>query len=94
MKTGILETRDVLEAVNELAIIIIKHAKDGVQVSDISAIVLNIMNSDDTKKALVKAVENVTTVPAELSDIDFAEGLELGKVQLTYLPKILAALKG
>jgi hypothetical protein len=52
------------------------------------------MNSDDTKKALVKAVENVTAVPAELADIDLAEGLELGKVQLTYLPKILAALKG
>jgi urease gamma subunit len=94
MKTGILETRDVLEAVNEIAIIIIKHAKDGVQISDISAIVLNIMNSDDTKKALVKAVENVTAVPAELADIDLAEGLELGKVQLEYLPKILAALKG
>lgn len=94
MKTGILETRDVLEAVNEIAIIIIKHAKDGVQISDIGAIVLNIMNSDDTKKALVKAVENVTAVPAELADIDLSEGMELGKVQLGYLPKILAALKG
>jgi hypothetical protein len=51
------------------------------------------MNSDAAKIALVKAVENILAVPKEISDIDLGEGLELGKVQLNYLPKILEALR-
>jgi hypothetical protein len=90
---GIIETEDVLVAVNELSLVVIQHVKDGVQVSDIGAIVFQLMNSDAAKVALVKAVENILAVPKEIGDIDLGEGLELGKVQLSYLPKILEALR-
>jgi hypothetical protein len=93
MSTGIKETKDVLVAANELTLVIIKHVKDGIAVSDIPAIVSELMGSDAFKLALVDAVTGVTNVPAEIKDIDFAEGMELGKVQLDYVPRILEALK-
>lgn len=93
MSTGIQETKEVLIAANELTLVVIKHVKDGVAVSDIPAIVSEIIASDSFKLALVDAVKGVTNVPAEIKDIDLTEGMELGKVQLAYVPKILEALK-
>jgi hypothetical protein len=90
---GIQDVKEVLIASNELTLVVIKHVKDGIAVSDIPAIVSELMTSDAFKLALVDAVKGVTNVPAEIKDIDFAEGMELGKVQLEYVPKILEALK-
>jgi hypothetical protein len=90
---GIQETKEVLIASNELTLVVIKHVKDGIAVSDIPAIVSELIASDSFKLALVDAVKGVTNVPAEIKDIDFAEGMELAKVQLEYVPKILEALK-
>jgi len=90
---GIQDVKEVLIASNELTLVVIKHVKDGVAVSDIPAIVSELMTSDSFKLALVDAVKGVTNVPAEIKDIDFTEGMELGKVQLGYVPKILDALK-
>jgi hypothetical protein len=90
---GIQETKEVLIAANELTLVVIKHVKDGIAVSDIPAIVSELMTSDAFKLALVDAVKGVTNVPAEIKDIDFTEGMELGKVQLGYVPKIIEALK-
>lgn len=93
MTVGIQETKEVLIAANELTLVVIKHVKDGVAVSDIPAIVSELIASDSFKLALVDAVKGVTNVPAEIKDIDLTEGMELGKVQLAYVPKILEALK-
>lgn len=93
MSQGIQETSEVLVAANELGLVVIKHVKDGVSASDIPAIVSELVASDSFKLALTKAVTNVTQVPAEIADIDFAEGMELAKIQLSYVPKILASLK-
>jgi hypothetical protein len=90
---GIQETKEVLIAANELTLVVIKHVKDGIAVSDIPAIVSELMTSDAFKLALVDAITGITNVPAEIKDIDFVEGMELGKVQLGYVPKILEALK-
>jgi hypothetical protein len=90
---GIQETKEVLIAANELTLVVIKHVKDGIAVSDIPAIVSELIASDSFKLALVDAVKGVTNVPAEIKDIDFAEGMELAKVQLGYVPKLLEALK-
>jgi hypothetical protein len=90
---GITETKEVLIAVNELSLVVIKHVKDGVSVADLPAIVSELVGSDSFKLALVSAVTGITNVPAEVKDIDFTEGMELAKVQLGYVPKLLEALK-
>jgi hypothetical protein len=90
---GIQDTKEVLIASNELTLVVIKHVKDGVSVADVPAIVSELIASDSFKLALVDAVKGVTNVPAEIKDIDFAEGMELAKVQLGYVPKLLEALK-
>lgn len=90
---GITETKEVLVAVNELGLVVIKHVKDGVSVADVPAIVSELVASDSFKLALVSAVTGITNVPAEVKDVDFTEGMELAKVQLGYVPKILEALK-
>jgi hypothetical protein len=92
--TGIKETKEVLEAVNELACVIIKHVRDGVQFTDVPAIILELVSSDSFRTTLTKAIENVTQVPGEIADLDVSEGSELAIAQTMYLPKILAALKG
>ncbi len=91
--TGIQETKEVLVAVNEIAIVIVKHVKDGVSVSDIPAIVSELIGSDSFKTTLTAAITNITQVPAEIKDIDLLEGGELAICQASYLPKILEALK-
>jgi len=90
---GIEETKEVLVASNELGLVIAKHVKDGPQATDIAAIAMELFGSDAFKLALVKAIENVKQVPAEVKDIDLEEGLELAKLQLQYIPKFLEALK-
>lgn len=90
---GITETKEVLVAVNELGLVVIKHVKDGVSVADVPAIVSELVASDSFKLALVSAVTGITNVPAEVKDVDFTEGMELAKVQLGYVPQLLAALK-
>jgi len=90
---GIKETKEVLIAVNELALIIIKHVKDGVQVSDIPAIAVEMFRNEAFKDAIANAVKDIAMVPAEVKDINVEEGLELAKEQISYLPRLLEALK-
>lgn len=91
---GIQETKEVLEATNELGLVVIKHVKDGVSVSDVPAIVSELMNSDAFRQTLTRAVTGITQVPAEVADIDFRERMELAQTQIGYVPRIIAALKG
>lgn len=90
---GIKETKEALIGVNELAIEIVKHAKDGIQASDAVAILDDFKNNPELKAALEAAIENIKGVPAEVSDMSLKEGIELAIVQVSYAPKIIEALK-
>lgn len=91
--TGIQETKEVLVAVNELALVVIKHVKDGVSIGDVTAIISDIIATESFKASLAAAVVGITNVPAEIKDIDIIEGGELAICQASFLPKILEALK-
>ena len=90
---GIKETKEVLVAVNELALIIIKHVKDGLQVSDVPSIALEMFMNEAFKDAIANAVNNISLVPEEVKDLSVEEGLELAKEQISYLPRLLDGLK-
>lgn len=92
-KLGVQETKDVLVAVNELALFVAQRAKDGLGVDDAMALVQKVMGDEEFKLVMMKAAIAVKNLPAELKDLDIAEGVELAQLQLTYLPKLVQALK-
>lgn len=94
MKEGIQETKEVLLALNELSLMLVKHLKDGFQLGkDSAAIVGELMMNTELKASLSKAAENVSKVPAELKDLDVSEGVELAISQAVFVPKLIEALK-
>lgn len=88
-KKGIKETKEVLVGVNEFSLFMIARAKDGLGFDDALALFAN----SELKAHLAKAFEDVKEVKAELNDLDLEEGLDLAKVQISYVPKIVAAVK-
>lgn len=92
-KVGISETAEVLVALNELSLVIIKHARDGLNVADVPAIIIELMANDAYKSALGRAIDGISAVPAEVKDLQLEEGFELAKTQFSYLPKLLEAMK-
>ena len=90
---GIKETKELLTGVNEIAVRLIKIFKDGVQLSDVGQLII-LAQTDEALKAAVKAAgDAVQKVPEELQDLTVLEGIELGMLQMSYVPKILEALK-
>lgn len=91
---GIQESKDVLVAVNELSLGVIKVVKDGVQpVQDVAGLIAA-LQQEPLKSSLSLAIQNISAVPSEIKDVDLSEGVELAAVQLSYIPKIVQALKG
>lgn len=90
---GIQEVKDVLVALNEVGIFLASRLKDGAGVDDVVALVTKLSTDDEFKLIIAAAVAAMKHVPAELKDLDLVEGVELAQLQLSYLPKIIAAAK-
>ena len=90
---GIKETKEALVGVNELAIVIAKHLKDGAQASDIMAVVDEFKTNPELMAKLEAARDNIAAVPEEIKDISWLEGGELVVTQVSYVPKLIEALK-
>lgn len=87
---GIEESKEVLVAVNDVAVKMIGLVKKGMGLNDIVALLAD----EELKASIMKAVENISKVPSEISSIDLAEGLELVQLEIGLIPKIMEALKG
>lgn len=91
---GVKETKEVLIGANEVAILAVEVLKDGVQLGHDFSVVYDRLTKDQAfKEKLAAAYENISAVPQELGDLDFFEMIDLGKTQLDYVPKFLAAAK-
>lgn len=94
MNKGIKETKEVVDAAVAIALVVIKHAKDGFQVGkDSAAIVGELLSNDDVKAVIAKAVDGIKEVPAEIKDISGEEGVELAVHAALKVPAIISALK-
>ena len=94
MEHGVKESKELLVGLNELALLMVKHFKDGFQLSkDVPAIVMELLSNSELKEALSKAAEGVSQVPDEVKDMDANEVLELVMVQVQFVPQILESLK-
>lgn len=92
-KKGIKETKEVLMAAKVLSLLIIKKAKDGIQVSDGVDIAAALLLDAEIKGAVSAALEKINEVPAEMKDLDILEGMDLAKFVLDSIPEYIEALK-
>lgn len=92
-KLGIKETKEALDGLNSLSEEIVSLAKDGIQMGDAVKLAEDIMLKPEFKAKLAAAIEGIQKVPAEIKDIDFAEGIELAQFEYEGVKKILEALK-
>jgi hypothetical protein len=92
-KMEIKETKELLVGVNEIALLVVKRLKDGVQLEDFVAF-WNAFTQDAEFKAKVQAAyEKANEVPAELGDLQVGEIVELVGVQVGYVPKFVEVFK-
>lgn len=90
---GIKESKEALSGAFALAICVIEVAKDGLQFSDALALFNKIQSDPALKQELDDALSGLKHVPGEMSDLDGAEGIELGIHVMSEVPALLAALK-
>ena len=93
MAVGIQETLEVVQALNEVALVLAKNFKDGVQVGDAVTIVTQLLSDDAFKAKLGKAFENVGKVPAEIAEFGLDDAAVLFTEEIAFVPKLIAAFK-
>lgn len=92
--TGVKELKEIVVfAVGDLAPLVVKQLKDGVQYTDAVAFYEAFTQNEEFKSHMIAAYENFGGALAEVKDIDLSEGIELGMTAASQVPKILAALK-
>lgn len=85
---GIAQTKKVLLSAMTLAVEVIKVAKDGIQLADVSTL----LNSEPVKASVADLFVAIKDVPAELGDITLAEGIELAMAAASKVPDLIGAL--
>ncbi len=89
----IKETKELLIGLNELSLLLIDRLKDGIGMDDMTAIWAKLRDDEEFKAKIEAAYKDANKIPAEVKDIDLAEGLDLVQAQIAYIPKIIEKLK-
>ena len=90
---GIKETREVIQAFNELVIFFLGRFKDGVQFEDFTAFYSDIISNPDMKDLMLRAFSNYDQIQAAVKDIDVYEACQLLSDQVAFIPRIVESLK-
>lgn len=93
-EVGTQNLKECVVAANEISVFLISRLRDGVDLSDAAALVQKLISDAEFKAVIEAAVKDIGQVKGEVKDLSLAEGLALAEVQLSYVPKIVAALKG
>lgn len=89
-KFGVKATEEVLVLVKTVALSIIAEvSKDGYQMTDLLAF----LKSPELEKSLAPVVKDLTMVPAELTELDVWDDIELGKFAYGIVQELVGALK-
>lgn len=88
---GIKETKELLVAADEVALVVVANIKNGVG-GEFTAFYEKLTTDPEFKAKLQAAWDKHAEIPAEMGDIDVGEGLELAMLEISYIPKFLAAL--
>jgi hypothetical protein len=89
-KYGTKETKELLTLVKTIGLAIVKEAKkDGWQPKD----VLAFLKSDLVEAAIAPALQDIVTIPLEVTELDVFDGLDLGRHAYGCMDEIVDALK-
>jgi spore coat protein CotF len=92
VKYGVNETKEFILGVSLISQIMIKALKDGAQASDI-AMVFAELQKPENQEIMKKAMDQVKMVPAEVKDLEMAEGFELAPMLIGEVKKWIEAAK-
>lgn len=90
---GIKETKEVVTGAMKLGGILYAAFKDGVQATDFAVVFAKIQGDEAVRQALMEAYNDANKVPAEMKDLNVAEGIELGVHILREGAALVAVLK-
>lgn len=90
---GIIETKEALEGVLEVAIAVAVVVKDGLQFGDIGDLYDALWKDPIVKAKLELAFKGMGAIDEEIKDIDLVEGGELAVTFISYMPRLLEAIK-
>lgn len=93
MDHGVKETKELLTGLFTVTKVLAVELKNGFQISDLIASFNAIQNDPVKKAALEAALKNITEVPAEVKDVNLAEGIELAMHVITEVPSLIEAFK-
>lgn len=92
-KIAVKELREALQGILELSIVLASAFKDGVQAQDALMIWQEIQSKPTVKIQLIAAFQGVSAIPVEAKDLSLEEGIDLTMTILTYVPRLIEALK-
>ena len=90
---GTKEIKEAVIGLAELTAVLAPILKDGVQIADVSAIVVALKDKPEVIQAVQAAVQGLKDIPAEAKDLDTAEVLDLVVTLTPVILKIVASLK-
>lgn len=93
MSDSIEELKNVIIVFNELVIFLISRFKDGFQIDDIAAIWLKLSEDIVFKDKLQSVFLSIGVIPTELKNLSIEQSVELSTIQLSFIPKIVEAIK-
>lgn len=88
---GIKETKEMMVGCLAIAVVFAKLAKDGVQLTDAVQLMAELQKPEMQEK-LKSAMDQKEKIPAEMKDLNFAEGLELIGAMLPGLEELYKAV--
>ena len=92
-KLGIKETKEAVDGVMQMAMVLVLVLKDGAQLGDIASVIEKISTDEIMRQKMQAAMDGITKVPAEMGDCSALEGLELACQMGAYAPQLLAILQ-
>jgi hypothetical protein len=90
---SVQNTKQALEAIFDLMIVMIPKFHDGVQIQDFVEVAAKIMNDEELKAKMLAAYNDIELVPKELGDLQTSEIIELVSLIITKVPMVLEALR-
>lgn len=90
---GIVETKQALEGILELSIVLAYVLKDGAQITDLLSVWEKVQNDPNVKQKVMAAFSEISKVPDEVRDLDVAEIVELVSTMLPFVTRLILALR-
>ena len=86
---GIKESKEAITGMMEVSLVIADVLKDGAQLGDLASVVSRFSIDKELKDEMGVALDNISKVPHEMSDLNLQESLELAMLLISYVPKFV-----